>query len=98
MCFRLLVEEQLLLVVLNEVHIKRGTDIEIVGINDVSIKTTVMGIEMFKKELDEAMAGDTLGLLLRGLRWHQLNSGMVVAVPGTVKHSKKFLGCFYINI
>ena len=96
MCFRLLVEEQLLLVVLNEVHIKRGTDIEIVGINDVSIKTTVMGIEMFKKELDEAMAGDTLGLLLRGLRWHQLHRGMVVAVPGTVKPSKKFLGSFYI--
>ena len=51
---------------------------------------------MFKKELDQAMAGDNLGLLLRGLRREQVHRGMVVAVPGTVKPSKKFLASFYI--
>src|SRR5437773_11677892 len=64
--------------------LKKGTDVEIVGINDVPLKTTVTGVEMFKKELDQAMAGDNLGLLLRGLRRDQLHRGMVVAVPGTV--------------
>jgi elongation factor Tu len=51
---------------------------------------------MFKKELDQAMAGDNLGLLLRGLRREQLHRGMVVAIPGTVKPAKKFLASFYI--
>ena len=51
---------------------------------------------MFKKELDQAMAGDNLGLLLRGLRREQLHRGMVVAIPGTVKPSKRFMASFYI--
>lgn len=51
---------------------------------------------MFKKELDQAMAGDNLGLLLRGLRRDQVTRGMVVALPGTVKPSKRFLASFYI--
>jgi elongation factor Tu len=76
--------------------LKKGTDVEIVGVDDVVLKTTVTGIEMFKKELDQAMAGDNLGLLLRGLRREQIHRGMVVAIPGTVKASKKFLASFYI--
>jgi elongation factor Tu len=51
---------------------------------------------MFHKELDQAMAGDNLGLLLRGLRRDQLQRGMVVAIPGTVKPARKFLASFYI--
>ena len=76
--------------------LKKGTDVEIVGVTDTPLKTTVTGIEMFKKELDQAMAGDNLGLLLRGLRREQLHRGMVVAIPGTVKPAKKFLASFYI--
>ena len=76
--------------------LKKGADVEIVGIHDTPIKTTVTGIEMFKKELDQAMAGDNLGLLLRGLRRDQVHRGMVVAVPGTVKPAKKFLASFYV--
>jgi elongation factor Tu len=76
--------------------LKKGTDVEVVGVIDNPIRTTVTGIEMFKKELDQAMAGDNLGLLLRGLRREQLHRGMVVAIPGTVKPAKKFLASFYI--
>ena len=76
--------------------LKKGTDVEIVGIKDEPLKTTVTGIEMFHKELDQAMAGDNLGLLLRGLRRDQISRGMVVAIPGTVKPVKKFLASFYI--
>lgn len=76
--------------------LKKGTDVEVVGIIDNPIKTTVTGIEMFKKELDQAMAGDNLGLLLRGLRRDQLHRGMVIAIPGSVKPAKKFLASFYI--
>jgi len=76
--------------------LKKGTDVEVVGVLDTPLKTTVTGIEMFKKELDQAMAGDNLGLLLRGLRREQLHRGMVIAIPGTVKPVKKFLASFYI--
>jgi elongation factor Tu len=76
--------------------LKKGTDVEIVGVIDTPIKTTVTGIEMFKKELDQAMAGDNLGLLLRGLRREQIHRGMCVVIPGTVKPAKKFLASFYI--
>ena len=76
--------------------LKKGTDVEVVGINDVPFKTTVTGLEMFKKELDQAMAGDNLGLLLRGLRREQLHRGMVIAIPGSVKPAKRFLASFYI--
>jgi elongation factor Tu len=76
--------------------LKKGTDVEIIGVVDQPLKTTVTGIEMFKKELDQAMAGDNLGLLLRGLRREQIHRGMVIAIPGTVKAAKKFLASFYI--
>jgi len=76
--------------------LKKGADVEIVGINEPPLKTTVTGIEMFKKELDQAMAGDNLGLLLRGLRREQVSRGMVVSVPGTVKSAKKFRCSMYV--
>jgi len=76
--------------------LKKGSEVEIVGVVDTPLKTTVTGIEMFKKELDQAMAGDNLGLLLRGLRREQLHRGMVIAAPGSVKGSTKFRASFYI--
>jgi elongation factor Tu len=76
--------------------LKKGAEVEIVGVTDQPFKSVVTGIEMFKKELDQAMAGDNCGLLLRGLRREQLHRGMVVAVPGTVKGAKKFRASFYI--
>ncbi|KAK9389887.1 P-loop containing nucleoside triphosphate hydrolase protein [Lipomyces mesembrius] len=74
----------------------KGEEIEIVGFNPQPIKTTATGIEMFRKELDKAMAGDNCGILVRGIRRDQLRRGMVMAKPGTVKSSSKFLASFYI--
>ncbi|CAB4254336.1 similar to Saccharomyces cerevisiae YOR187W TUF1 Mitochondrial translation elongation factor Tu [Maudiozyma barnettii] len=77
-------------------HLKKGEELEIVGFNKVPLKTTVTGIEMFKKELDEAMAGDNAGVLLRGIRRDQIKRGMVMAKPGTVSAHTKILASFYI--
>ncbi|CCH58765.1 hypothetical protein TBLA_0A09820 [Henningerozyma blattae CBS 6284] len=74
----------------------KGQEIEIVGHNKTPIKTTITGIEMFRKDLDEAMAGDNAGLLLRGIRRDQIKRGMVLAKPGTVKAHTKFLASLYI--
>ncbi|KAK9453663.1 P-loop containing nucleoside triphosphate hydrolase protein [Dipodascopsis uninucleata] len=76
--------------------LSKGEEIEIVGFQPQPIKTTATGIEMFRKELDKAMAGDNCGILLRGIRRDQLKRGMVIAKPGTMKSSKKFLASFYI--
>ncbi|QEU60106.1 Tuf1 [Kluyveromyces lactis] len=77
-------------------NLKKGEEIEIVGHNTTPFKTTVTGIEMFRKELDQAMAGDNAGVLLRGVRRDQLKRGMVLAKPGTVKAHTKFLASLYI--
>lgn len=77
-------------------HLKKGEEVEIVGHNKTPLKTTVTGIEMFRKELDEAMAGDNAGLLLRGIRRDQLKRGMILAKPGTVKAHTKMLASLYI--
>ena len=76
--------------------LKKGAEVEIVGVREAPIRTTVTGIEMFRKELDQAMAGDNLGLLLRGTKREDVSRGMVVAIPGTVKPARKFLASFYI--
>jgi len=76
--------------------IKNGAEIEIIGLRDKSMKSTVTGIEMFRKLLDDAQAGDNVGLLLRGVEKDQLERGMVVAKPGTVTPHKKFKGQVYI--
>ena len=73
--------------------IKRGTilneEIEIVGIKPTT-KTTVTGIEMFNKTLNEGMAGDNAGILLRGLKKEDITRGQVLAKPGTVKPHTDF--------
>ncbi|GAV54138.1 hypothetical protein ZYGR_0AK06400 [Zygosaccharomyces rouxii] len=77
-------------------NLKKGEEIEIVGHNTTPLRTTVTGIEMFRKELDQAMAGDNAGILLRGIKRDQLKRGMVLAKPGTVKAHTKFLASLYI--
>lgn len=76
--------------------LKRGEEVEIVGFRPNVLKAVVTGIEMFKKELDQAMAGDNAGILLRGIKREDLTRGMVLAKPGTVKPHQKFLCTLYV--
>ena len=75
--------------------IKVGEEIEIIGIRDTT-KTTVTGIEMFRKLLDEGRAGDNVGVLLRGLKREDIERGQVLAKPGSITPHKKFKGEAYI--
>jgi elongation factor Tu len=75
--------------------VKVGDGVEVVGIRDTR-KTVVTGVEMFRKMLDEGMAGDNVGLLLRGVEKDELERGMVVAKPGSVTPHKKFKGKVYV--
>jgi elongation factor Tu len=75
--------------------IKVGDSVEIVGIRDTR-KTVVTGVEMFRKSLDEGIAGDNIGLLLRGIEKEELERGMVVVLPGSVMPHKKFTGRVYV--
>ncbi len=75
------------------VHV--GDNVEVIGIRDTQ-KTVVTGVEMFRKLLDEGMAGDNVGLLLRGMDKEKLDRGMVVAKPGSVTPHKKFKSRVYI--
>lgn len=63
--------------------VKVGEDIEIVGMGDTK-KTTVTGVEMFRKQLDQGMAGDNVGILLRGIEREAIERGMVIAKPGSI--------------
>jgi elongation factor Tu len=74
---------------------KVGEDMEIVGFGDTR-KTVVTGIEMFKKLLDTAEAGDNAGLLLRGIDKDAVERGQVIAKPGSIKPHKKFKGEVYV--
>ncbi len=69
--------------------VKVGQEVEIVGIKD-TVKTTVTGIEMFRKLLDEGRAGDNAGCLLRGVKKEDVERGQVLAAPGTITPHKKF--------
>jgi elongation factor Tu len=75
--------------------VKVGENIEIIGIQETR-KSVVTGIEMFKKLLDEAQAGDNIGMLLRGIEKEQVERGQVIAVPGSIKPHKKFKGQVYV--
>jgi elongation factor Tu len=75
--------------------IKVGQDVEIVGLTPTT-KTTVTGIEMFRKLLDEGQAGDNCGCLLRGTKKEEVERGQVLAAPGTIKPHKKFKAESYI--
>jgi elongation factor Tu len=75
--------------------VKVGEEIEIVGMRDTA-KTTVTGVEMFRKLLDEGRAGDNVGCLLRGLKRTDIERGQVLAKPGSIKPHRKFKGEAYI--
>ena len=75
--------------------IKVGEEVEIVGITDTR-KTTVTGIEMFRKLLDEGRAGDNAGCLLRGIKREEIERGMVLAHTGSIQPHKKFKAEVYI--
>jgi elongation factor Tu len=73
-----------------------GDSVEIVGFREKSIESVVTGVEMFHKILDEGMAGDNVGLLLRGIGREEVDRGMVVAEPGSITPHTKFEGEVYI--
>ncbi|MBK0866352.1 MULTISPECIES: elongation factor Tu [unclassified Saccharopolyspora] len=70
--------------------IKTSEEVELVGIKDKSIKTTVTGVEMFRKLLDQGQAGDNVGLLIRGTKREEVERGMVVVKPGTTTPHTEF--------
>ncbi len=75
--------------------IKVGEEVEIVGIKD-TLKTTVTGVEMFRKLLDEGQAGDNIGALLRGVKREEIERGQVLAAPGSITPHTKFKAECYI--
>jgi len=75
--------------------VKVSEEIEIVGIKDTR-KSIVTGVEMFRKLLDEGMAGDNVGLLLRGVQKDDIERGMVLVKPGSIKPHTKFEGEVYV--
>ncbi|MBE6911424.1 MAG: elongation factor Tu, partial [Ruminococcaceae bacterium] len=77
-------------------QIKLNEEIEIVGLTDESRKTVVTGIEMFRKLLDYAEAGDNIGALLRGIARDEIKRGQVLAKPGSIKPHTKFKGQVYV--
>ncbi len=75
------------------VHI--NDEVEIIGFDEV-MKTTVTGVEMFRKQMEEGQAGDNVGCLLRGIDKDQIERGQVLAKPGSITPHKKFLGEVYV--
>jgi elongation factor Tu len=75
--------------------VKVGDNVEIVGIRDTR-STTITGIEMFKKSLDEGMAGDNAGVLMRGIQKADIERGMVIAKPGSITPHTEFEGEVYV--
>jgi elongation factor Tu len=75
--------------------VKVGDNVEIIGIKDIR-STTITGIEMFKKSLEQGMAGDNAGVLMRGIQKTDIERGMVIAKPGTIKPHTEFEGEVYV--
>ena len=75
--------------------VKVGEEIESTGIRDTQ-KTTVTGVEMFRKSLDQGQAGDNVGLLLRGVKREDIERGQVICKPGTITPHTKFKGQVYV--
>ncbi|WQS61203.1 elongation factor Tu [Helicobacter pylori] len=75
--------------------VKVGDEVEIVGIRPTQ-KTTVTGVEMFRKELEKGEAGDNVGVLLRGTKKEEVERGMVLCKPGSITPHKKFEGEIYV--
>jgi elongation factor Tu len=76
--------------------IKVGEPVEIVGLRDKSLASVVTGVEMFHKSLDEGMAGDNCGLLLRGIERTDVERGQVIAKPKSITPHKKFMSQVYV--
>jgi elongation factor Tu len=76
--------------------IKVNEEVELVGIKEKPLKTTVTGVEMFRKLLDEGQAGDNVGLLIRGIKREEVERGMVVVKPGTTTPHTEFEAQVYI--
>jgi len=77
-------------------QVKVGEEVEIVGLQDETKKTVVTGIEMFRKLLDVGIAGDNIGVLLRGIERTGIERGQVLAKPGSIKPHKKFKAEVYV--
>ena len=77
-------------------QLKTGEEVELVGLTDERKKTVVTGIEMFRKILDYAEAGDNIGVLLRGIQRDEIQRGQVLAKPGTIHPHTKFRGQVYV--
>jgi elongation factor Tu len=75
--------------------VKVGEEVEIVGFKD-TMRTTVTGVEMFRKLLDEGRAGDNIGALLRGTKREEIERGQVLAKPGSITPHKNFMGEVYV--
>jgi elongation factor Tu len=76
--------------------LKKGEEIEIIGLRDEIMKTVVTGIEMFHQELDRAQAGDNAGILLRGITREEVERGMVLAKPKSITPHRKFMSEVYV--
>ncbi|KAJ1646872.1 translation elongation factor Tu [Coemansia asiatica] len=76
-------------------QVTKGQELEVVGFG-APFKTTLTGIEMFHKQLENGQAGDNMGALLRGVKREALHRGQVLAAPGTIKAHKKFIASLYI--
>jgi elongation factor Tu len=77
-------------------RVKVGEGVEIVGLREKSMASVVTGVEMFHKSLDQGIAGDNLGLLLRGIERTDVERGMVVAAPKSIHPHKKFMSEVYV--
>ena len=76
--------------------LKVGDEVELVGLTEASRKVVCTGVEMFRKLLDSAQAGDNIGALLRGIQRSEIERGQVLAKPGSVKPHTKFVGQVYV--
>ncbi len=76
--------------------IKVGDEIEIVGLAEANRKSVVTGVEMFRKLLDQAEAGDNIGVLLRGIQKNEIERGQVLCKPGSIHPHTKFIGQVYV--
>ena len=76
--------------------LKVGDEVEIVGLSEEKKKVVVTGVEMFRKLLDEAQAGDNIGALLRGVQRADIERGQVLAKPGSVHPHTNFVGQVYV--
>jgi elongation factor Tu len=77
-------------------QVKVGEEIEIVGLQEETRKSVVTGIEMFRKLLDIGIAGDNIGVLLRGIDRNDIERGQVLSKPGSIKPHKKFQAEVYV--